>query len=289
MADTEADVLAVSGIGTAGSLRDGDLSPGRRRLAVPERFRRNRNDPAEQGRMSLLDHLAELRRRVIISTIAIFIGAIVVYVFYDSVIGFLEHPYCHVLHTNPATRLQPCQLVVLDPIEKLTIRLKVAFFGGLGVALPVVLWQVWRFITPGLHKHEKRYAIPFVFASMLFFALGAAVALLTFPLALDFFQSVGGKGIGTFYAFGPYLRLIMLMIVAYGVAFEFPVLLIALQLAHIVTSAKLRAWRRGAIVTVTVFSAVFTPSSDPVSMFAMAIPMYIFYEGSIVAGRLLKR
>ena len=289
MADTEADVLAVTGSGTATASIAGDPSPARRRIGVPARFRRDRVEPADQGRMSLLEHLAELRRRVIISTIAIFVGAIVVYLFYDSVIGFLEHPYCHVLHSNPATRLQPCQLVVLDPIEKLTIRLKVAFFGGLGVALPVLLWQVWRFITPGLHKHEKRYAIPFVFASMVFFALGAAVALLTFPLALDFFQSVGGKGIGTFYAFGPYLRLIMLMIVAYGIAFEFPVLLIALQLAHIVTSAKLRAWRRGAIVTVTVFSAVFTPSSDPVSMFAMAIPMYVFYEGSIVAGRILKR
>ena len=290
MADTEADVLAVSGVGTgpAPAAAAGG-PPARRRLAIPDRFRRKRPSAEEQGRMSLLEHLAELRHRVIVSTIAVFLGAIVVYLFYDSVIGFLEHPYCHVLHSNPATRLQPCQLVVLDPIEKLTIRLKVAFFGGLGVAMPVVLWQIWRFITPGLHKHEKRYAVPFVLASMVFFALGAVVALLTFPLALDFFQSVGGKGIGTFYAFGPYLRLIMLMIVAYGVAFEFPVLLIALQLAGIVTSAKLRSWRRGAIVTVTVFSAVFTPSSDPVSMFAMAIPMYIFYEGSIVAGRLLKR
>ena len=286
MADTEAEVLAVSGTGTLA----GAPTPDRRsRLSLPAKLRRSKIEPTEQGRMSLLEHLAELRRRVIISAIALFIGAIIVYVFYDSVIGFLEHPYCQVLHRNAATRAQPCQLVVLDPIEKLTIRLKVAFFGGLGVALPIVLWQVWRFITPGLHKQEKRYAIPFVAASVVFFAFGTVVALLTFPLALDFFQSVGGKGIGTFYAFGPYLRLIMLMIVAYGVAFEFPVLLIALQMARVVTSAKLRGWRRGAIITVTVFSAVFTPSSDPVSMFAMAIPMYVFYEGSIVAGRLLKR
>ncbi|HEY2427480.1 MAG TPA: twin-arginine translocase subunit TatC, partial [Acidimicrobiales bacterium] len=98
-----------------------------------------------------------------------------------------------------------------------------------------------------------------------------------------------GSHLGTIYAPDPYLRLIMLLIVAYGVAFEFPVVLVALQLARVVTSAKLRKWRRGAIVGVTVFAAVFTPSSDPVSMFAMAIPMYLFYEGAIVTGRVLKR
>jgi sec-independent protein translocase protein TatC len=256
---------------------------------MPARLRRNRPDAAEMGRMSLLEHLAELRRRIIISALAVCVGAVVVYLLYDTVIRLLEHPYCQVLHQNATTRNQPCQLVVLDPIEKLTIRLKVAFFGGAGIALPVIMWQIWRFITPGLHKNEKRYAVPFVLASVVFFAFGATIAMLTFPLALQFFQSVGGKGIGTFYAFGPYLRLVMLMIVAYGVAFEFPVVLIALELAGVVTSAKLRSWRRGAIVGVTVFSAVFTPSSDPVSMFAMAIPMYLFYEGAIVAGRVLKR
>jgi len=284
MADTETDVRLAEGAAPKG----GD-SPVRRRLSMPARLRRNRPDAVAMGRMSLLEHLAELRRRIIISALAVCVGAIVVYLFYDTVIRLLEHPYCQVLRQNASTRNQPCQLVVLDPIEKLTIRLKVAFFGGAGIALPVILWQTWRFITPGLHKKEKRYAVPFVLASVVFFAFGAAIAMLTFPLALQFFQSVGGKGIGTFYAFGPYLRLVMLMIVAYGVAFEFPVLLIALELAGVVTSAKLRSWRRGAIVAVTVFSAVFTPSSDPVSMFAMAIPMYLFYEGAIVAGRVLKR
>ena len=108
-------------------------------------------------------------------------------------------------------------------------------------------------------------------------------------MALLFFNAVGGNHIGTIYAPDPYLRLIMLMIVAYGLAFEFPVLLVSLQLAHVVSSQKLREWRRGAIVAVTLFAALFTPSSDPVSMFAMAIPMYLFYEASIVTGRVLKR
>jgi sec-independent protein translocase protein TatC len=126
-------------------------------------------------------------------------------------------------------------------------------------------------------------------ASVFLFGLGGFVAWETFPLALRFFHAIGGNHLGTIYAPDPYLRLIMLLIVAYGVAFEFPVVLVALQLAGVLTSAKLRKWRRGAIVGVTLFAGVFTPSSDPVSMFAMAIPMYLFYEGAIVTGRLLKR
>jgi sec-independent protein translocase protein TatC len=237
--------------------------------------------------MTLLEHLAELRHRVIVSVIAVFIGAIVAYFLYDRILSFLEHPYCHVLKVNHVN--QSCALQVFDPLAKLTNRLKISFFGGIGLALPVLLWQTWRFITPGLHPNEKRYAVPFVVASVFFFAFGAFIAISTLPYALGFFQSVGGKGVGTFYALDPYIRLVTLMIVAYGIAFEFPVVLVSLQLAGAVSSQKLRKWRRGAIVGVTVFSAVFTPSSDPVSMFAMAIPMYLFYEGSIVTGRILKK
>jgi len=237
--------------------------------------------------MTLLEHLAELRHRVIVSAVAIFLGAVVAYFLYDHILSFLEHPYCHVLRINHVK--QACTLQVFDPLGKLTNRLKISFFSGAALALPVILWQLWRFITPGLHPNEKRYALPFVLSSLAFFAFGAWVALTTLPYALGFFQSVGGKGVGTFYALDPYVRLVMLMIVAYGIAFEFPVLLVALELVGVVSSRKLRRWRRGAIVGITVFAAVFTPSSDPFSMFAMAIPMYLFYEGAIVTGRVLKK
>jgi sec-independent protein translocase protein TatC len=256
-------------------------------LTVPERFKRRRTPDQIAGRMTLLEHLAELRRRVIISIVAVFIGAVVAYFLYDHILSFLEHPYCHVLRVNHVR--QACTLQVFDPLGKLTNRLKISFFAGAGLALPVVLWQLWRFVTPGLNPNEKRYAVPFVLGSLLFFAFGVWVALKTLPYALSFFQSVGGKGVGTLYQLDPYIRLVMLMIVAYGVAFEFPVVLVALQLAGVVTSRKLRKWRRGAIVGVTVFAGVFTPSSDPFSMFAMAIPMYVFYEGAILTGRALKK
>jgi len=237
--------------------------------------------------MTLLEHLGELRRRLIVSILAVAVGAVLMYFLYDQVLSFFLHPYCHILKQQH--RNQPCTLLVTDPLEQLTIRLKVATFGGVALALPVVLWEIWRFITPGLHPREKRYAIPFIVASLVFFGLGALTALYTFPLALRFFQAVGGKSVGTIYSPSPYLRLVMLLIVVYGLGFEFPVLLVSLELAGVLTSAKLARWRRGAIIGVTVVAAVFTPSSDPISMFAMAIPMYLFYEGAIVVGKMLKR
>jgi sec-independent protein translocase protein TatC len=239
--------------------------------------------------MTLLEHLAELRHRIIICVMVVLVGSVVVYFLYDHVLTFFLHPYCEILKSDPTSTPGRCTLYVQDPIDQLTIRLKVAFFGGVAIGLPVLLWQLWRFITPGLHPNEKRYAVPFTLASVVLFVFGGFVALETFPLALRFFHAVGGSHIGTLYAPDPYLRLIMLLIVAYGIAFEFPVVLVALQLAHVLSSQKLRKHRRGAIVGVTIFAAVFTPSSDPVSMFAMAIPMYLFYEGSIITGRVLKR
>jgi sec-independent protein translocase protein TatC len=240
--------------------------------------------------MTLLEHLGELRHRIMVCVVVISIGGVVVYFLYNQVLQVFLHPYCEILKNDPSsTPGGRCTLLVQDPIDQLTIRIKIAFFGGCAIALPVLLWQTWRFITPGLLPKEKRYAVPFTVASVILFCFGGFTAWETFPLALRFFHAVGGSHLQTIYAPDPYLRLIMLLILAYGVAFEFPVVLVALQLARVVTSQKLRKWRRGAIIGVTVFAAVFTPSSDPISMFAMAIPMYLFYEGSILTGRLLKR
>jgi sec-independent protein translocase protein TatC len=239
--------------------------------------------------MTLLEHIAELRHRIVVCALTVFVGAIVVYFLYDHVLNFFLHPYCQILKSNPRSSPGRCTLTVSNPLDQLTERLKVSFFGGCAIALPVLLWQLWRFITPGLHPNEKRYAVPFTLVSVVLFVLGGFVALQTFPLALRFFHAVGGKDVSTLYAPDPYLKLVMLMIVAYGVAFEFPVVLVGLQLSGILTSQRLRKNRRGAIVGVTLFAAIFTPSSDPISMFAMAIPMYVFYEGSIITGRILKK
>jgi sec-independent protein translocase protein TatC len=234
--------------------------------------------------MTLFEHLAELRRRLIICVVAVALGTIVAYLLFHWILQFLMQPYCSTL---PKGTL--CQLKVLSPLDNLSIRLKISGFGGLFFASPIVLWQLWRFVTPGLKAREKRYAVPFVASTILLFALGAYVAFLTFPHALGFFSSVGTSLLAANYTADNYLGLLMLLMVAFGVTFEFPVVLVSLELAGVVKPAQLARYRRMEIIAVVIFAAVVTPSSDPFSFLAMAVPMLIFYEVSIIIGRALKK
>jgi len=240
--------------------------------------------PAPPGpvAMTLVDHLGELRRRVLVVVGALAVTMTVAFLLYGPILSFLQSPYCHV---SPGH----CGFYVTGPLDGLSLRVKVAAYTGVFLALPVLLWEVWRFITPGLLPKEKRYAVPFVAASMVLFGSGAAVAFLTFPHALAWLGSVGGPSLTQILDPNKYLSLILLLMVAFGVAFEFPVLLISLEVAGVVTPRQLSAWRRWAIVGIVVVAGVVTPSSDPFSMLAMAVPLYAFYELSIVAGRLLHR
>lgn len=232
--------------------------------------------------MTLFEHLAELRRRIIIAVVAVALGSIVAYWLFPHILSFFMHPYCQTLPKG-----QTCTLTVLSPLDNLTIRLKVAGFGGLFLASPIVLFEIWRFVTPGLRAQEKRYAIPFVAATIALFALGAYAALITYPHALAFFKSTGGPALKESYTADNYLGLIMLLMVAFGVTFEFPVVLVSLELAGVVKPAQLSRFRRPAIVVIVLFAAIVTPSSDPFSFLAMAVPMLLFYEGSILVGKAL--
>ncbi len=232
--------------------------------------------------MTLAEHLGELRRRLIVSIVAVLITGSVAFGLYNHILAFLTGPYCQVAPHH-------CQLFVTGPLDGFSVRLKIAAYGGLFLASPVVLWEVWRFITPGLNPNEKRYAVPFISASIILFTMGAVVAYYTFPHALRFLGQVGGPDIQAIYSPSSYLSLITLLMVAFGVTFEFPVVLVCLELAGVVSTAQLSSWRRWAIVVIVALAAVITPSSDPFSMLAMAIPMWIFYETSIVVGRMLHR
>jgi sec-independent protein translocase protein TatC len=233
--------------------------------------------------MTLIEHLAELRRRIIIAAIALAVGATVGFFLYSHVLNWLVHPYCDVkrgidVHAS-------CRLVVTDPLESFSIRLKVSGYLGLLMASPVVLWQLWRFITPGLYDREKRYAVPFVVSSIALFLLGAALAIWTFPKTLEFFAAFGGHDLELLYTPGKYLNLLVLMMVIFGLGFEFPILLVFLEIAGILKWRQLVKWRRYAIVGIFVVDAIITPSGDPVTLLAMAIPMCLFYEASILIGR----
>jgi sec-independent protein translocase protein TatC len=235
------------------------------------------------GRMTVVEHLTELRRRIIISIIAVTLAAIVCFIFSESIIRFFVKYY------TDATKGEKHALIFLGPLDAFLTRIKIATYGGIVLALPVWLFELWRFITPGLNPKEKRYAIPFVFASIVLFALGGLVALVTLPKALEFLLDIGGTQLRPELTADKYLGLVSLMIVAFGVAFEFPVVLVFLLLARVLTTQQLRKWRRPAILIIVVFAAVITPSQDPYSLFFMAVPMYIFYEMSIIIGRVLKR
>lgn len=239
---------------------------------------RRKTDPPT-AEMSLIAHLTELRYRLIVSAIAITIGGAIAFYFYDPILEVLIGPYERV--TGKTT------LFVTDPLEGFGTRLKVAGYAGFSLALPVVLWQVWRFVTPALDKREKRFAIPFVLSSMVLFALGATIAFWTLPQALGFLVGIGGENLETLFSPSKYLGLVTLMMIAFGLAFELPLLLIFLQLAGILQSRQLRRARRWAIVSIFAFVAVITPSSDPYSLFALALPMCLLYEAAALTGRLL--
>jgi len=235
-----------------------------------------------------MEHLAELRSRLIKAILAIVAGAIIVFVFYDPIITWLAHPYFDLCRQQSSRCATQDKFLILGPLDGFNTRVKVSAYGGFVVALPVVLWQVWRFVTPGLHPKEKRYAVPFVLSSVALFAFGAAIAYVTLPYVFDFLIGYSGPGTA---AFSPttYVTFVTVYMVAFGIGFEFPVILVFLQLAGVVTPKRLAGWRRQAFVLVFVIAAVGTPSGDPYSLFALAIPMYIFYELAIVVGRVIER
>jgi sec-independent protein translocase protein TatC len=234
--------------------------------------------------MTVFEHLGELRRRLMISIVAVVVAGTVVFIFAPEIISWLIQFY-----NDSAPKGTPDKFIFTGPLDAFATRLKIATYGGIVLALPVWLWQLWRFITPGLNPKEKRYAVPFVLTSIVLFILGGIVALFTLEPALNFLLNIGGSDLKPLLTADRYISLVALMIVAFGLSFEFPVVLMFLLLARVITTRQLRQWRRWAVVAIVVFAAVITPSQDPYSLFAMAIPMYVFYEAVIIIGRLLKR
>jgi sec-independent protein translocase protein TatC len=261
------------------------MAIGSRRPAPSDGEGDRKEGAAGAAHMSLGEHLSELRSRVIKCGLAIAAGAVVGWALYAQIMDLLIGPYCEIL---PAGR--ECTLIVTDPLEGFSIRIKLAAYVGLLLASPVVLWQLWRFITPGLYDKEKRYAVPFVLSSVVLFVLGAALALWSFPRALDFLVAVGGQDLEPFYTPGRYLSLVVFMMLAFGIGFEFPVVLMFLQIAGVLHWRTLASWRRYAIVIIFAATAIITPSGDPFTLVTLAVPLCLFYEANIQIGRfILKR
>lgn len=243
--------------------------------------------------MPLLEHLTELRRRLVISVLAVIAGMIVGYVFFPQIFEAIKHPYC-ALPDNRRQGGSGCQLYAYGILDQFKVRLKVSLYAGILGAAPVWLYQFWAFITPGLHRHERRWTSVFVSASVILFAGGVALAYLTLAKGLEFLLSVGGSGITTLVGVNTYLSYFSAMVVVFGLAFEFPLVLMMLNLTGLLTSARMRSWWRQMVVGITAFAAVATPSQDPFTMTALAVPLVgLFFVciglAHVVDGRRARR
>jgi sec-independent protein translocase protein TatC len=233
------------------------------------------------GEMTFLQHLGELRRRFFISVIAIAIGAIPCGIFWRTIFDvFMVHP---LRFSNPKP-----QLIFTAPAEAVVISMKIALFGGLVLALPVVFFQMWRFVAPGLHKNERSTILPAVIASTFFFILGAGFCYIVLPYIIKFLSEFGAGRIQPIFKVDEYFGFILKLILAFGVVFELPVVSFVLTRIGILTPRFLIKNFRYAIVLIFVVSAVLTPP-DIISQTALAAPLLVLYAISILVSYLVAR
>lgn len=227
--------------------------------------------PAEAGEekvMSLIDHLAELRNRVIRIGLAVAAGSAIGFLLAERVIEILVAP------------LPDRQVQILGPGDAFVIYLRIAVVVGVILAMPVILHQAWAFIAPGLTPEERRIVRPWVPLALFFFALGVAVAYLVLPFAVQFLLSFTGGPLRSDLAAGPYFDFVTTLFLAFGLVMEFPIVLFGLSRVGIVTSARLRSSRRYVILGIAVFAAAVTPGGDIVSPAALGLTMYVLYEAT---------
>jgi sec-independent protein translocase protein TatC len=237
-------------------------------------------DP-DDGKMSFFDHLAELRTRIIWSLIPAGIGLVIAFYFTERIIKYLS---------RPVTGLKT-ELVFMAPTEAFWTYMKVAMITGLFIAMPVVLWNVWAFVAPGLHKHERRYAAPFVIIGSLLFVAGGAFALLVVvPFAVQFLVNFGqGQGLRPVLSVSSYIDFVLKFTLAFGLVFEMPVAITLLSMMGVVTPQFLSRNRKYAILLNFVIAAMLTPTPDALNQAMMAGPLIVLYEVGIIAARVFGR
>jgi sec-independent protein translocase protein TatC len=220
--------------------------------------------------MSLVDHLGELRDRLFRSIIAVVAGSAVGFIFAKDIRDFLLRPL-------PGGVAQ-----VLGPGDGFAIQLRISIIVGIILAMPVLLFQIWKFVAPGLTPVERRTVRPWVPLALFFFALGVGIAYLVLPFAVSFLLSFTDDKLVAQIAAGPYFDFVTTMFLAFGLVMEFPILLVGLSRVGIITSDRLRQSRRYVILGIAIFSAIATPGGDLVSPFVLGGTMYVLYELTIL-------
>ncbi len=240
------------------------------------------NEAGEEKEMTFLDHLEELRWRLIWAMAGVVIATIVVWVFIDFIMDQVLLQPVKNLNANLAEGQQPIHLQNLKPFGQLFLYMQVAIAGGIILSIPNILYQIWAFIAPGLMPKERRYIKSIVFFSSFCFLAGIAFAyFIMMPSAMSFFAGFGSPDIENNIAINEYMNFVISIMLAAGVVFELPMVSWFLSQLGILTPAFMRHYRRHAIVAVFVLAAVLTPGTDPVSQILLAVPLIVLYELSI--------
>lgn len=231
----------------------------------------DRRDAFQLPSMPLAGHLAELRNRLIWSILAVVAGGTVGFYFGAEIITFLRAP------------LPPgVPLLQIELTDGFSIRLQIALVVGVILAMPVLLWHLWRFIAPGLTASERRAVLPWIPIALVFFALGVTIAFVILPFAAQFLLSFVPAGVNQAINIKSYLDFVSSLFLAFGVLMEFPILLVGLSRVRIVTSERLRRSRRVVILVIAIFAAVATPGGDLVSPFVLGVTLYVLFEGTTI-------
>jgi sec-independent protein translocase protein TatC len=242
--------------------------------------RKQEKDP--EGRMPLADHLRELRNRLFKAVLAILAVTIVAAFFYKDIIHFVQHPILNAVGCADGETRQkngnPCaEMTVNGLLGGFSIALKVSLMAGVIGSSPVWLYQLWAFLAPGLHRNEKRYTLGFVGAGVPLFLAGAVLAYEILPQTARIMIGFVPDDTTNLLALDDFLDLIVRMVLVFGLAFELPLVLVLLNFTGLVSGKRMLGWWRGMIMGITVFAAVATPSTDPLSMLALAGPIWVLY------------
>ena len=236
--------------------------------------------------MPLAQHLGELRKHLLRALLALAVGAAAAFAAFHPVFHLLTAPYC-ALPISRRLGGTGCFLVVFGVPDAFLLRIRISIFAGALLSAPVWLYQLWAFIAPGLHRRERRWAVSFVAASVVLFSAGASAAYATLGNGLALLLGFAGSDVTPVLEVTRYLSYITMMIMVFGFSFEFPLILVLLNLAGTLSSARLRHSRRLVIFLLFAFAAVATPSQDPITMLALAVPLCLLYELAVLITRIV--
>ena len=229
--------------------------------------------------MSLVDHLDELRSRIIVITVSVVLAGIIGFFLAEPIINLLRAPLPD----------DQDRLVQLGIGELLGVHLRVALYVGIGLSMPVILYQLWRFVTPGLTRTERRLIWPMLIAAIALFALGVVIGYLVLPYAVEFLLSFTLPGVDALLRVSDYVSFVLMIMLAFGLAFQFPIVLLLLARVGILNYGFLSRRRRQAVLLIVLFAVIATPGGDPLSSGVLSLVMYVLFEATLQLMRTMRR